>query len=102
VIDPPDPEPHIAPADHSGLAAKRVIVGVIGGIAAAALALSYGASWSVAALAASDVAALVFVVWAWVTVASADAVETAEIGRAEDASRAAAEPSSSAPASPAC
>jgi uncharacterized membrane protein len=68
-----------------------VIVGGIGGIAAAALALGDGASWSVAALCASDVAALVFVVWVWVTVATADSVATARIARAEDASHAAAE-----------
>jgi uncharacterized membrane protein len=68
-----------------------VIVGGTGGIAAAALALSDGASWSVTALCASDVAALVFVIWVWGTVATADAVATARIARAEDASRAAAE-----------
>ena len=50
-----------------------------------------GASWSVAALCASDVAAIVFVVWVWVTVAGADAEATSQIARAEDASRAAAE-----------
>jgi uncharacterized membrane protein len=77
--------------DHSGLAAKRVVVGAIGGVAVAALALSEGASWSVAALCASDVAALVFVTWVWVTVWDADSAETARIARAEDASRAAAE-----------
>jgi uncharacterized membrane protein len=91
VIDPPDPDTPTVPADHSGLAAKRVIVGGIGGIAAAALALGDGASWSVAALCASDVAALVFVVWVWLTVATADSVATARIARAEDASHAAAE-----------
>ncbi len=44
-----------------------------------------------AALCASDVAALVFVAWVWVSVWGADAAETARIARAEDASRAAAE-----------
>jgi uncharacterized membrane protein len=73
------------------LAAKRVITGAIGGIATAALAVTYGASWSVAALCASDVAALVFVVWVWVTVPRDDPVATARIARTEDASRAAAE-----------
>jgi uncharacterized membrane protein len=68
-----------------------VIIGVIAGIAAAALALAEGASWSVAALCASDVAALVFVMWVWLTVAGADAPATARIARAEDASRVAAE-----------
>jgi uncharacterized membrane protein len=80
-----------ARADHSGLAARRVIVGGSGGIVAAALALAFGASWSVAALCASDVAALVFVAWVWLTVRGADATATARIARAEDSSRAAAE-----------
>jgi uncharacterized membrane protein len=62
-----------------------------GGSAAAALALLLGASWSVAALSASDVAALVFVVWVWLTVAGADTATTAGIARAEDASRTGAE-----------
>jgi uncharacterized membrane protein len=79
------------PPDHSGLAAKRVAVGGAGGIAVAALVLSLGASWSVAALCASDVAALVFLVWVWATVAGADAAVTARIALAEDASHAAAE-----------
>ncbi len=69
------------------LAAKRLIIGIIAGIAAAAFALGSGASWSVAALCASDIAAL----WVWVTVPGAGAVATARIARAEDASRAAAE-----------
>jgi uncharacterized membrane protein len=85
------PDTATVPADHSGLAAKRVIFGVIGGIAAAALAVADRASWSVAALCASDTAALVFVIWVWVTVAGADAAATERIARAEDASRAAAE-----------
>jgi protein-disulfide isomerase len=41
---------------HSGLAARRVLCGVAGGLTAAAIALVEGASWSVAALCASDVA----------------------------------------------
>jgi uncharacterized membrane protein len=91
VTDTPDTDARTVPADHSGLAARRVIIGAIGGSAAAALALGYGASWSVAALSASDTASLVFVVWVWVTIAGADAAATARIARAEDASRAAAE-----------
>ena len=61
------------------------------GCAAAVIALANGVSWSVAALCASDVAALVFIVWVWVTVARADAAATGHIARAEDSSRAAAE-----------
>jgi uncharacterized membrane protein len=68
-----------------------VLCGVAGGLAAAAIALVEGASWSVAALCASDVAALVFVVWVWWTIARADPAETSRVARAEDASRAAAE-----------
>jgi len=77
--------------DHSGLASKRVIVGVAGGLVAAGIALGAGSSWSVAALCATNVAALVFVIWVWITVAGADADATAQIARAEDSSRAAAE-----------
>ena len=87
----PDADSGTERYDHSYLAARRVILGGVGGIAAAAFALSAGASWSVAALCASNVAALVFVVWVWVTVWNADAMATARIARAEDASRAAAE-----------
>lgn len=77
--------------DRFGLAGKRVVVGSVAGIAAAVLALVEGASWAVAALCASDVAAVVFIVWVWITVAGADAAMTARLARTEDASRAAAE-----------
>ena len=78
-------------ADHSGLAAKRVMVGGGGGLIAAAIAVVDGASWSVAALVASDVAAVVFVLWVWLSLAGADAARTGDTARAEDSSRAAAE-----------
>jgi uncharacterized membrane protein len=68
-----------------------VIVCAVTGIAGAAVALEHGASWSVAALCASDVAELVFIIWVWVTVWGADAAATAGIARGEDSSRAAAE-----------
>lgn len=58
---------------------------------AAVVALIIGASWYVAALCGFDVAALVFVVWAWLTIGRADPEATARIARAEDASRVAAE-----------
>ena len=74
-----------------GLAAKRVIAGAAGGGVAAAIALAFGASWSVAALCASDVAALVFIGWVWLSVGRADAAATARIARAEDESPVAAE-----------
>ena len=75
----------------SGLAARRVVVGAAGGAVAAGLALVGGASWSVAALFAEDVAALVFLVWVWSTIATADAPATSRLARTEDASRAAAD-----------
>jgi uncharacterized membrane protein len=74
-----------------GLATRRVIASAVGGCAAAATVLTYGASWSVAALSASDVAALVFIGWVWLSVGRADAAATARIARAEDASRVEAE-----------
>jgi uncharacterized membrane protein len=76
---------------RSGVAARRVIVGTSGGVAVAAIALLEGASWSVAALFAEDVAALVFLIWVWATIARYDAASTASHARSEDASRAAAE-----------
>jgi uncharacterized membrane protein len=75
----------------SGQAGKRVIVGVVVGVAAAAVALANGASWSVSALCVFDASAIVFLVWVWANVAPADATRTGEIARAEDASRAAAD-----------
>ncbi|MEA2405300.1 MAG: hypothetical protein QOE08_1947 [Thermoleophilaceae bacterium] len=67
------------------------MVSVAGGLLAAGIAIGVGASWSVAALLASDVAALVFIAWVWRTVARADERATMEIARAEDASRTEAE-----------
>jgi uncharacterized membrane protein len=83
-VDPPV-------ADHSGLAAKRVAVGVTSGLSAGVVAVVAGTSWSVAVLCATDVAALTFVVWVWATLASAGPEETARVARAEDASRVASE-----------
>ncbi|HTP19902.1 MAG TPA: hypothetical protein VMJ65_09885, partial [Solirubrobacteraceae bacterium] len=88
---PPDSDAPAAPTDHTGLAAKRVLVGGAGGLAAAGIALGAGTSWSVAALCATNVASLVFVVWVWASVRGADPAATARLARAEDASRAAAE-----------
>src|ERR1700742_3068730 len=89
VIEASQSDPQTVPPDHSGLAAKRVVVGMLGGIVVAAIAVVEGASWSVAALGATDVAALVFVAWVWAGGAAAGA--TARLARAEDASRTAAE-----------
>jgi hypothetical protein len=83
VIDAPDSDAHTVPTDHSGLAAKRSIIGIIAGLVAAGLSARLWSVMSVTALSTSDVAGLVFVAWVWVTVAAA----TARIARAEDASR---------------
>jgi len=85
------PNPLIATADDSGLAAKRLLAGAVAGIAVAVVALVAGAAWSVAALFAFDLAALVYIIWVWLTVAGADEAATARIARAEDASRTAAD-----------
>jgi uncharacterized membrane protein len=85
---------HTAPNTRIGrpqLAARRVIAGAAGGCVAAATALACGAAWSVAALCASDVAALVFIGWVWLSLGRTDAAATARIARAEDASPVAAE-----------
>ena len=81
----------MAPPDHSGLAAKRVVAGGLSGLVVAGITLAEGASWSVAALGATDVAALVFITRVWLSVVGADAGATARLARAEDASRTAAE-----------
>ncbi|MGN6168933.1 MAG: DUF1345 domain-containing protein [Solirubrobacteraceae bacterium] len=91
MIQAPDSDAPTAATDRSGLTARRVIVGTVGGLAAAGLAIAVGASWSVAALCATDVAAAVFVGWVWITVPGADAAATARLARAEDAPRAVAE-----------
>jgi uncharacterized membrane protein len=88
---PESATPADGPLDHSGLAAKRVVVAVILGAITAASAVVAGASWSVAALGAEDAAAAVFVLWVWASITGADAAATARLARAEDASRAAAE-----------
>lgn len=67
------------------------MVGSAAGFAAAAAVLIAGASWSVAALCAFDVASGVYVVWVWATIGGADAATTARLAREEDESRAAAE-----------
>jgi uncharacterized membrane protein len=68
-----------------------VIAAAAGGFAAAVIALAYDASWSVAALCASDVAALVFILSVWISVRRADPTATSRLARTEDASPLAAE-----------
>jgi uncharacterized membrane protein len=86
-----EPDAPTAPVDRPGPAARRVIAAAVSGLVSAVVALAVGASWSVAALCASDVAALVFVVWVWINVRGADPAATAQIARTEDASPVAAE-----------
>jgi uncharacterized membrane protein len=78
-------------ADRSGVAAKRLTVGVAVALVVAAISLAEGTSWSVATLLAFDSAALVFVASVWATIAKVDAPTTAKIARAEDPSRSVAE-----------
>lgn len=77
--------------NHSGLAARRLFHAGAAGLAVAGVALAEGTSWSVAALCATDVAALVFIARVWSKVGRADAATTAKIARAEDSSRTVAE-----------
>jgi uncharacterized membrane protein len=77
--------------DHSGLAARRLMMGAGAGVCVAAATVILGGSWSVAVLFAFDAGALVWVVWFWVSVAGADSKQTARLARAEDPSRPAAE-----------
>jgi uncharacterized membrane protein len=86
-----DPDASSARGTRPGVAARRVIVGAITGCAAAVAARADGASWSVAALSATNVASLVFVIWVWISVRGVDATATARIARTEDASPVAAE-----------
>jgi uncharacterized membrane protein len=86
-----DPDAPSARIGRPGLAARRVTASAASGCAAAVIALADGASWSVAALCASDVAALVFIVWVWISVGRADPATTARLARTEDASPVAAE-----------
>jgi uncharacterized membrane protein len=70
-----------------GLAVRRLMVaGVAGGITLAA-ALTAGASWAIAADGVWDAAALVFLVWVWASIGGKNALETADLARAEDVSR---------------
>jgi len=72
--------------DQSRVARRRVFASAIAGGAALAATVAIGASWSVAALAAWDTAALVFLLLVWPAVAGLDAAGTAQLAKAEDAS----------------
>jgi uncharacterized membrane protein len=74
-----------------GLAARRVLFGATAGCLGGLIARAEGASWSVAALCAFDIAAVVFIGWVWIGIRGADPSATARIARTEDASRVAAE-----------
>jgi uncharacterized membrane protein len=83
------PVPEGERLDHTGVGARRVMVAAGAGLLVAAITLIAGVSWSVAALFASDVAAVVFVVWVWSAVWRLDGAGTARLARAVDPSRAA-------------
>jgi uncharacterized membrane protein len=68
-----------------------VIASAACGCVAAVVVLANSASWSVVALCASDVAALVFIVSVCISVGRADPAATARLARTEDASPVAAE-----------
>jgi len=86
-----DPRAPSARTGRPGPAAGRVIAAAACGCTAAVVALAGGVSWSVAALCASDVAALVFIVWVWISVHGADPAAAVRLARTEDASPVAAE-----------
>jgi uncharacterized membrane protein len=86
-----EPDAPSAPVSRYGPAVRRVIVAAASGLVAGVVAQAVGASWAVAALCASDVAALVFVVGVWINVRGVDPAATARIARTEDASPVAAE-----------
>jgi uncharacterized membrane protein len=86
-----DPGAPSARIGRPGPAAGRVIAGAACGCAAALMALAAGASWSVAALCASDVAELVFTGWVWIAVGRAGPAATRTLAHVEDASPVAAE-----------
>ena len=74
--------------DNDPVAARtRVIVGVAAGIAAGVVGI-FVAPWQFAVLAGWDVAALVFLVWVWVTIRPMDGRRTMEFARREDPSKA--------------
>ena len=72
--------------DHTRVAQRRVVASVFAGGAALAVTLAIGAPPSVAALAAWDAAAVVFLLLVWSAVAQLDAAGTASLAKAEDAS----------------
>jgi uncharacterized membrane protein len=77
--------------DRFDPATRRVTVSAVGGALAAATALAVGAKWSVAALCASDLAELAFILQVWLAVGGADADRTAQLAGSEDESPIAAE-----------
>ena len=74
--------------DQHGLAARRLgVAGLAGGVTLAALLSVGGASAAVAADASWDAAALVFLVWVWVSIGGKNADETSLMANAEDVSQ---------------
>jgi uncharacterized membrane protein len=74
--------------DQHGLAARRLVVAGLAAVVTLAAALLAGvSSAAVAADASWDGAALVFLVWVWVSIGGKDADETARMANAEDVSQ---------------
>jgi uncharacterized membrane protein len=73
--------------DHSWHAGARLAVSALAGVAELAAALAAGASWQVALSGAWCAAAVVFLVWVWVSIWGKSAAETSDHATAEDVSR---------------
>jgi uncharacterized membrane protein len=76
---------------RNGLAARRVVVGSLAGVAAGTGAAIAGAEWQVIVSIGWCALALVILVWVWATIAPKDAEATAQHARSEDFSRASAD-----------
>lgn len=73
--------------DQHGLAARRLVVAGVAGIATLVGVVVSGASWAVAVDAAWSATGLVFLAWVWLGIAGKNAAQTASMSRAEDVSR---------------
>jgi uncharacterized membrane protein len=73
--------------DHSGLAARRVVIAFGCGLVALVVAKLLGTSIPVAMLVGWIVVALLFLVAVWAMIGWLDADQTARVARAEDSSR---------------
>jgi uncharacterized membrane protein len=72
---------------RNGLAARRLVVGTLAGVVAAAVATAARAPWQAALSIGWCALALVILVWVWAQIAPKDPEATAEHARSEDFSR---------------